>query len=298
MIKRSLVFFSILVTVAMAVGAEESSTSTVRIMTYNIRNNNAGDGINAWPNRKEYVAEMARDKYKADLLGVQEALIDQVHDMEQRLPQYKRVGVARDDGWEKGEHMAIFFLKDRFDLLQTNTFWLSETPEIPGVRSWDSNCNRVVTWAKLKDKQSGREFYYFNTHFDHISQKARLESAKLVWTRIQSIAGNLPVVLSGDFNIYESNEAYAILTGKEPAGDSRSDLQDARYISKSGHKGPTASTVNNDWTEMARPESKIDYIFVRNGFTVLSHQIAEDKYNDRFPSDHLPVVAELEFPSR
>lgn len=294
--KKLLILIAAFCMTGMVVHAEESSGAALKIMTYNIRNNNPGDGVNAWPNRKDFVPDMARNKYKVDLLGVQEALIDQVHDLEERLPEYKRVGVGRDDGWQKGEHMAIFYRADRFELLQTNTFWLSETPEIPGVRSWESNCNRVVTWVKLKEKQSGQEFYHFNTHFDHISQKARVESAKLVWKKIQAITGGLPVVLTGDFNMRETNEAYAILTGKEEMDGVRSDLQDARYLSKSGHKGPTTTSVNRDWTQMQEPETKIDYIFVRNGFSVLSHQIPEDQYNGHFPSDHLPVTAELALP--
>ncbi|MBN2330147.1 MAG: endonuclease/exonuclease/phosphatase family protein [Candidatus Omnitrophica bacterium] len=295
--KVFLLVFSIFLTAAFFADAATADDPAIRIMTYNIRMNTPSDGINAWPNRKDHVAEMIRDKYQVDIVGVQEALIEQVHDLEARLTDYMRIGVGRDNGWDQGEHMAIFFRKDRFELLQQNTFWLSETPEIPGVTSWESACNRIVTWGKFKDRTSGREFYHFNTHFDHRSQKARVESAKLIWRRIQAMTNGLPVVLTGDFNIQETNEAYAILTGKEPAdGDDRSDLKDARYITKIPHQGPTSTFTRNQWTETGAPETKIDFIFVRNGFQVLSHQVPNDKYDGRYPSDHLPVVADLAFP--
>ncbi|MGC9326722.1 MAG: endonuclease/exonuclease/phosphatase family protein [Candidatus Hinthialibacter sp.] len=294
--KVFLALFSFVLMGALIVGAAAASDSAIRVMTYNIRMNTPSDGINAWPNRKDHVAEMIRDKYQVDIVGVQEALIEQVHDLEARLTDYMRIGVGRDNGWDQGEHMAIFFRKDRFELLQHNTFWLSETPEIPGVRSWESACNRIVTWAKFKDRKSDREFYHFNTHFDHRSQYARVESAKLIWRRISLLTDGLPVVLTGDFNVRETNEAYAILTGKEPVGDSRSDLKDARYISKTPHQGPTSTFTRNQWTETGEPETKIDFIFVRNGFQVLSHQTPADKYDGRFPSDHLPVVVDLAFP--
>ncbi len=282
-----------------SVSLAETDETSIRVMTYNIRYNNEEDGINAWPNRKDHVAEMIRDKYQADLLGVQEALLDQAKDLEDRLPEYKRIGVGRDDGWDQGEHMAIFFKKERFELIQHHTFWLSETPEIPGVKSWETSNNRIVTWAKFKDRLTGNMFYHFNTHFDHRSQKARVESAKLIWHRIQSMTGDLPVILTGDFNITEKNEAYEILVGLKPAGENSSDLsdlKDARYLSQTPHQGPTSTFTRNDWTVTGDPESKIDFIFVRNGFRVLSHRVPDDQYDGRFPSDHLPVVADLAFP--
>ncbi len=278
--------------------ANGKDSADLRVMTYNIRYNNPNDGVNIWDNRKDHVAEMIGEKYQPDIVGLQEALKEQIADLQERLPEYTWFGVGRDNGWDKGEFMAIFYRKDRLELLQHNTFWLSETPEIPGVKSWNAACNRIVTWAKFKDVATGNIFYHFNTHFDHISQPAKLESAKLVWSRIKSISGDAPAFLTGDFNIFESNEAYAILTGKTKTEQGSSDLLDAHYISKTGHKGPTASFTKKGWTEINEPGSKIDYIFVRNGFIVLSHQIADDKYDGRFPSDHLPIVVELAFPAQ
>jgi endonuclease/exonuclease/phosphatase family metal-dependent hydrolase len=278
------------------VEASGKDAPDLRVMSYNIRYNNPNDGVNAWANRKDHVAEMIGKKYQADIAGLQEAKKEQIADLQERLPEYTWFGIGRDDGWDKGEFMAIFYRKDRLELLQHNTFWLSETPEIPGALSWNSACNRVVTWAKFKDLINGNIFYHFNTHFDHKSQPARVESAKLVWGKIKSISGDAPAFLTGDFNLFETNEAYAILTGKTATDQGKSDLLDARYISKTEHKGPTSTFTREGWTKHGPPNSKIDYIFVRNGCIVQSHQIANDQYDGRFPSDHLPVIVELAFP--
>ena len=263
----------------------------IRMMTYNIRYNTPSDGVNAWPNRKDHVAEMIGERYKADLAGLQEALKGQIDDLTARLPEYEWFGVGRDDGKEEGEFCPIFYRKDRMELLDHGTFWLSQTPEIPGSRGWDAHCNRVVTWGKFKDRKTQQVFYHFNTHFDHAGKTARVESAKLLWKKVKQIAGEFPVVVTGDFNVYESSQPYALLTGKEKIGDERSDLKDARYISKLDHKGPT-STFSN-WKAVRAPETKIDYIFVRNRVEVLSHEVLNDRFDGYYPSDHLPVLAEI-----
>ena len=277
----------------MAAGAAEPDGAVLRVMTYNIRYNNPGDGVNAWPNRKDHVAEMIGTKAHADLAGLQEALREQIGDLAARLPGYAWFGVGRDDGKDKGEHTPIFYRQERFELLDHNTFWLSETPEVPGSKSWDAAITRIVTWGKFKDKTSGIEFYYFNTHFDHIGRQARTESARLIWKKIQSLTLGAPVFLTGDFNVPEKSEAYRVLTGNTPEAGPVSDLRDARYLSQTGHQGPTSTFANKDWTQFREPESKIDFIFVRQGIQVLSHKVLDDQYDGRFPSDHLPVVAEL-----
>ncbi len=291
--KSWLGFLAVALFTSLFTGAAEQDETTLRVMTYNIRYNNPGDGINAWPNRKDHVAEMIGKKANADLAGLQEALREQIDDLAARLPGYAWFGVGRDDGKDAGEFTPIFYRTDRFELLDHNTFWLSETPEVPGSKSWDAAITRIVTWGKFKEKASGIEFYHFNTHFDHIGRQARTESAKLVWKKIQELAPGRPVILTGDFNVPEKSEAYRVLTGATPEAASVSDLQDARYLSQSGHQGPTSTFVNADWTQTREPESKIDFIFVRKGMQVLSHKVMDDQYDGRFPSDHLPVVAEL-----
>lgn len=272
----------------------EDSSNTVRVMTYNIRYNNAGDGINAWPNRKDHVAEMIGKKYQADLAGLQEALKGQIDDLAQRLTDYGWVGVCREDGKEKGEATPIFYRKERFELQESKTFWLSETPEIAGSKSWDSSLPRIVTWGKFLDRKNRQFFYFFNTHFDHIGGTARIESAKLIMKKVTEIAGNQPVILTGDFNTQEKSVPYLILTGKAEKADSGFSLNDSRYLSQTPHVGPTSTT--NNWTKYGPPETKIDFIFISSGITVLNHRVMEDRYDERFPSDHLPVLAEVRFP--
>lgn len=261
------------------------TSSELTIMSYNIRYDNPDDGINAWPNRKDHVAEMMADVYSADIIGVQEALKHQLDELQERMPGYSWVGVGRDDGKDQGEFSPIFYNKDRFDLIATNTFWLSETPDRPGSRSWDAAITRIATWARLSDQESGREFYVINTHFDHRGDVARVESARLITKFIEGLDEGIPVLLTGDFNVTEKSEAYAVLADSPI-------LNDARYLSEEGHEGPTASFSN--WETLQPEESRIDYIFVNSHVSVLSHIIADDRYDGRFPSDHLPVIARVE----
>ena len=261
------------------------TSSELTIMSYNIRYDNPDDGINAWPNRKDHVAEMMANVYSADIIGVQEALKHQLDELQERMPGYSWVGVGRDDGKDQGEFSPIFYNKDRFDLIATNTFWLSETPDRPGSRSWDAAITRIATWARLSDQESGREFYVINTHFDHRGDVARVESARLITEFIEGLDEGIPVLLTGDFNVTEKSEAYAVLADSPI-------LNDARYLSEEGHEGPTASFSN--WETLQPEESRIDYIFVNSHVSVLSHIIADDRYDGRFPSDHLPVIARVE----
>ena len=271
-----------------AYGQEQN---TIRVMSYNIRYNNPNDGVNAWPNRKDRVAELIGQRYQPDITGLQETLKDQLDDLTQRLPEYASIGVGRDDGKTQGEYSPILYKNKRFKALKSGTFWLSETPETPGKKGWDAACNRIVTWAQFKDKNTESVFYFFNTHFDHRGKTAKRESAKLLWRRVSSIAGENPVVITGDFNSRETSTPYAILTGKEPVDNTISDLKDCRYLSESGHEGPTST--HTSWKEIGKPETKIDYIFVRNIKSVLNHKVLTDKFGEYFPSDHLPVLADL-----
>lgn len=264
----------------------------VRVMSFNIRYNNAEDKENAWPNRKRMVASMFRF-HRADISGIQEALKDQVDDLESLLPEYAWCGVGRSDGKAGGEFSAILYRKERFRLLESSTFWLSDTPEVAGSKGWDAALPRIVTWARFRDVQTGQTFFVFNTHFDHIGQRARAESARLLVARIEKIAGNSPVVVTGDFNGNESSEPYRILTSAGVPNDARPEkrLQDARYKSALEHHGPT-STFNGFGPLV--PGAKIDHVFVRGGIKVLQHGVLADRWDGRWPSDHLPVIVEIE----
>ncbi|MEW6237877.1 MAG: endonuclease/exonuclease/phosphatase family protein [Candidatus Omnitrophota bacterium] len=294
--KRSMFLFAIYAFVFMPHLARAADDSlSIQAMTYNIRYNNPDDGINAWPNRSHRVAEMIGTRYHADFAGLQEAKYDQIQDLEKALPDYGWFGAARDDGDKAGEFCPIFYRKDRFELLKQNTFWLSETPDAAGSKSWNSDCVRIVTWGQFRDKKSGKIFYHFNTHFDHRSELARVESAKLISKKAVEIAGDSPAFLTGDFNTQEKSQPYSIIVGKESIGDFRSSFQDARYLLKEGkHEGPTSTFTMEGWTKYGAPETKIDFIFILKGFAVLRHRVLDDQFDGRFPSDHLPVLAEIE----
>lgn len=277
-------------------GVNASQTLTtreayIRVMSFNIRYDEPRDNENAWPNRKDLVSGLIRF-HQADLIGVQEALKRQLDDLSKLLPEYGWIGVGRDDGKVGGEFSAILYRKARFSHLETSNFWLSETPNVPS-KGWDAAYPRIVTWVKFRDKQTGKVFFHFNTHFDHRGTRAREESARLLRQRIQQIAGRLPVVVTGDFNFVESSDAYQILTTKtEPAAGAPSALRDARYLSQNGHYGPT-STFNQFKSLVAA--MKIDYVFVKGNVRVLQHGALSDTWDGRYPSDHLPVLAEIVF---
>jgi endonuclease/exonuclease/phosphatase family metal-dependent hydrolase len=198
--------------IIMLFSCEKQPEQPIRAMTFNIRLNVASDSLNAWPYRKDMAASMIQF-YHTDIVGIQEALFDQVNDLAARLPDYGWFGVGRDDGKQQGEFMAIFYLKQRFTVLHHATFWLSETPEVPGL-GWDAACNRIVTWGKFEDQLTGKIFYHFNTHFDHRGEIARQESARLLLNSIRQIAGNAAVIITGDFNSTPNSIPYQILTQK------------------------------------------------------------------------------------
>jgi len=275
--------FSVLIILPIAVGGlvGQSKSDPVRVMSFNIRYDEPRDGVNAWPNRKQKVADVIRF-HKADLVGVQEALRTQLRDLESLLPDMAWCGVGRTDGKEAGEYSAIFYRKSRFQMRECKTFWLSPTPDIVGGKGWDAALPRIVTWAKFYDRITKKAFIHFNTHFDHFGQTARVESAKLILKRIGEAAGKLPFFLTGDFNVVESNEAYKTIADG---------MSDARHVSVNRHVGGDST-----WTgfKTIEPGRKIDYVFVRKGIKVLEHGTLSDQWNGLWASDHLPVLAEIE----
>lgn len=292
-IKRSIIFlllFAFSLLNILAIQPQISADKSLRIMSFNIRYNEPRDGVNAWANRKTKVADVIRF-HKADLVGVQEAQHNQLQDLEKLLPAFGWCGVGR-DGENKGEYSAILYRKSRFNLLETKTFWLSETPEKAGSKGWDADYPRIVTWARFQDKQTKKNFYHFNTHFDHRGEKARIESAKMLISQIEKIAGKSPFVATGDFNARESTDVYKILIGNPENKNTNFKLKDARYVSVNEHFGPTSTF--NEFKELI-PEMKIDYIFVGDGVKVLEHGVLADRWDGFWASDHLPVLAEISF---
>lgn len=270
-------FLPLLLCCLLSAGARAQQEATLTLATWNVRLDVAVDGANAWPHRKEMVRDLIR-YHGFDVFATQEALPHQV-DYLAGMQEYAHVGAGRDDGKRAGEHAAIFFRRARFELLRSGDFWLSETPGRPS-KGWDAKCcNRIVSWAELRDKVSGVRFVFFSAHFDHEGMVARRESAKLVLAKVREIAGDLPVVVAGDFNSTPDTEQIATM---------RSALRDAWQVSTMPPYGP-AGTFNG--FRIDHPlDSRIDYLFVSPHVAVLSYAALTDSRHGRFPSDHLPVV--------
>ena len=277
------IFIAISFMVSMSIQSQE-----LNIMTFNIRYNTKNDSLNAWPYRKDNAASQIKF-HNVHILGVQEALHEQVIDLSQSLSQYKYVGVGRDDGIIKGEYSAIFYDTAKLKLLGSSTFWLSLTPEIPGSKSWDAAITRIVTWAKFTDARSKRTFFVFNTHFDHMGKEARRESARLLKQKVKDIAGNNPVVITGDFNSKPSDDPIKILT--DPADKDR--FIDTKAVSLTPHYGPQGTF--NAFTPKETDNEPIDFIFLKGKWKVLQHATLSQTWEGRFSSDHFPVFAKLSF---
>ena len=276
-------FITISFIVSISVQSQE-----LNVMTFNIRLNIKSDSVNAWPNRKDNAASQIKF-HKVHVLGVQEALHDQMMDLSQSLLQYKYVGVGRDDGKTKGEYSAIFYDSTRLRLLQSSTFWLSLTPEIAGSKSWDAAITRIVTWAKFKDVTSKKTFFVFNTHFDHIGKEARRESAKLLKQRVKEITGNNPVIIMGDYNSKPSDDPIKILT--DPTD--KDSFIDTKAVSLTPHYGPQGTF--NAFTSKETDNEPIDFIFLKGKWKVLQHATLSQTWGGRFSSDHFPVFTKLSF---
>ncbi|GAA3954732.1 endonuclease/exonuclease/phosphatase family protein [Pedobacter ginsengiterrae] len=277
---KTLTSFLICLLLSAAVFAQKKETP-INIITYNIRYNNPGDGVNAWPNRKDNVKALVKF-HDADILCVQEALAEQFDALSENTD-FDFVGVGRDDGKRKGEFSAIFFDKTRFDKKDGGTFWLSETPDVPS-KGWDAVLPRICSWVKLFDKLNKKEFIVFNTHYDHVGVKARIESAKLIKQKIQEIAPKLPVVYTGDLNVTPETDAIATI---------KSFLQDAKEITTEPPYGPTGTFNNFDFNSELK--NRIDYVFVNKGFKVQKFAVLSDSKDKKYFSDHLPVFVRLWF---
>lgn len=275
-----------LLAVLLATTISVASAQDIRVMTFNIRLHTASDSLNAWPYRKDKVAAQILF-HGIELLGVQEALHDQMVDLRERLPRFKSIGGGRDDGKEKGEYSAIFYDTTRLQALQTGMFWLSETPEVPGSKSWDAAITRMVTWARFKDRRSKKVFYFFNTHFDHIGKVARRESAHLVLKKVKEIAATVPVVFTGDFNAQPSDEPVQVIVNTaDPLH-----LTDSKAISQTPHYGPTGTF--NAFRSKEVNDEPIDYIFLKGKWKVKQHASISQTWGGRFASDHFAVMAVL-----
>ncbi len=262
--------------------AQSYGQKTLSALTYNIRFDNPADGEDAWSKRRDFLSAQLRF-VMPDVFGVQEALLGQLEYLGQQLPEYRRIGVGRDDGKNGGEFSALFFKEDRFKLLDSGTFWLSEKPDTVS-KGWDAALPRVCTYVRLRDKTAKKNLWVFNTHFDHVGGKARQESAQLILKKIkEKNTANEAVIVMGDFNAEPSEAPISVLLR---------DLHDTRALSPEVPFGPEGTFNAFKFNEPVK--RRIDYIFVKGEkLKVLHHAVLSDSRNCHYPSDHLPVLTRL-----
>ncbi|BAV08431.1 bacillopeptidase F precursor [Filimonas lacunae] len=250
--------------------------------TFNLRYDNRYDSGNLWENRAPVVAALIRF-HGFDVLGTQEGLQNQLADISKALPEYQRYGVGRDNGIDSGEHSAIFFRKDKFTLLNKGDFWLSQTPAKPSL-GWDAKCcKRICSWIQLKDKTTGKSFYFFNAHYDHEGVEARIESSRLMLQKVTAIAGKTPALITGDLNGGYETDCYKILATSGVVKDVRNAAA-IKYVNNGSF---------NNWGKSVERADVIDHIFATSQFTVTIYGILTDTYRGKYPSDHFPVLAKI-----
>ena len=265
-----------------------SNSVGLKVMSFNIRNGHAKDGDNHWNLRKEIVGDVIKN-YSPDILGLQEAFRFQLDFLNKQVLNYAEIGTGRDGG-KRGEYSAILYKKDRFRATDSGTFWLSDTPGKPS-KSWGNRYLRVCTWARLVEKKTDKAFYVYNTHLDHQSQNAREKSVQLIMKNIMQRERDEPFILTGDFNAGEDNNVITYLKGTKSMTNSvPQPLVDTfRVVHPKEHVVGTG----NGGFKGAQNGPKIDYIFVLPRVRVLKAAINRAKFNDRYPSDHYPVTAEI-----
>jgi endonuclease/exonuclease/phosphatase family metal-dependent hydrolase len=266
------------------VAQEAAWETTLNVMTFNIRVASGGDGTNNWAYRRTVVTKIIIES-DIDIVGTQETEPSQQNYLTTNLPTYRSVGVGRENGKTGGEYNSIFFKKVRFDILADGTFWLSETPDKPGSKSWGSGYVRIATWAKLKDKATDKELFVINTHIDHISKDAQVKQVEILLQKITELHGDLPVILTGDFNMSPDNDNIIAITN--------SSLSHTRDVAE--------SKSGKDYTYHGFSETPTaghyfaDYIFTdSDNIRVLHHSVLPEKLDGVYLSDHVPVTAKIE----
>ena len=261
--------------------------------SFNIRYGTAQDGDNHWDKRKDFLIETIRS-FNPDLLGTQETLSFQRDYIAGKLAEYDVLGVGRDDGREAGEMMALYFKRSRFTKVGGGHFWLSETPDQAGSKSWDSSLPRMVTWVRLEDRQNtkAKPIVFLNTHFDHRGQQARLESAKLVRRRVEELSKENRVIVTGDFNTGEGSEPYKALF--DTLDGRKSPLRDTYRLARPS-RSPNEGTFS-DFKPATFDGPRIDWIAVSEGWKVVTAEIDRTSRDGRTASDHFAVTAVLRMP--
>ncbi|MDR0995368.1 MAG: endonuclease/exonuclease/phosphatase family protein [Tannerella sp.] len=269
---------------AFALASCSNKPVDLNVMSFNIRYDNPADSLNNWKYRKD-VAAQAVKMNDVDLLGTQEVLVNQLNDLKARLPEYTALGVGRDDGKTAGEYSAIFYKTKRFENLKSGTFWLSATPDVAGSKGWDGGCRRIATWAVLKDKATGRDFFYINTHLDNVGKIARKEGVTVLLKRAKLYAGGRPIIITGDFNSTPQSEVYAHVT-------SDGIYRDSRIVAKTV-LGNAKGTFHDFGKIPPEKREFIDYVFVTKQFQVDTFRVLPEKIDTTYLSDHCPILANL-----
>lgn len=277
-------------------GTDDSSNDNskarqeLRIMTYNIKFDNPDDSLNSWTQRKDKVIGLFQ-YHQPDIIGTQEGLHHQLNDLKNSLNKYNWFGKGRKDGNIAGEYSAILYDENKFEIKKDTTLWLSSTPGKPS-QAWDAAFPRITTAGLFVNKQTQNQFWVFNTHFDHVGDTARKKSAALLHKFIQNFTKeNEKYVLMGDFNVTPDSEPYQILTDPSDSLKNSTPLKDSYNASNAPHYGPDGTYTGFN---VNQPERRIDYIFCSPDISVRRHATLTDFNNMRFPSDHLPVVADIE----
>ena len=289
MARAALLMLVGLVIATPAFAAEDAaSANSVRVMSFNIRYGTAKDGEDAWDKRRDFLVETIR-AYNPDLLGMQEVLAEQADFLQAKLADYGFAGGGRDDGRRKGEFSPVMFRKDRFELLAHGMWWLSPTPETVGSKGWDAALPRIVTWARLKDRHSGATLLWFNTHWDHVGNTARVESGKLMRKLIEDNGGpEGPAIVTGDFNSTEDTPQYKSLTGGDGHGLKLIDAY------RETHPKVEENEASFNGFKGTRKGLRIDWILHSPQWVAKGAAIDRTERNGHTPSDHYPVTAELE----
>ena len=276
-------FRKLFIVVCLLLMTSAANSQSLKIMTYNIRLDTPSDSANAWIHRRAWLCEQVKTA-NPDLFGIQEGLPQQVSYIDSSCGGYRHIGVGREDGKFMGEFSAIWYDTLKFKLIRQGTFWLSANPTKPTM-GWDAACKRVCTFGCFQEMATGRKFWMFNTHFDHIGLEARKNSAMLILQRMKIInPDGYPVILTGDFNATPDSGPIKLLSAE---------LQDSKSADKSMAMDPGGTFNNFDTTKPAA--ERIDYIFTDQGFRSVSYNIIRESRNGHYASDHFPVIAVVKF---
>jgi endonuclease/exonuclease/phosphatase family metal-dependent hydrolase len=288
MTARFFAIFSILVSFAITSARAVDAVPEIRVMSFNIRTSSAMDGQNAWSHRKDLFFQTI-NAFNPDLVGFQEVRADQHDDIVGRMKDFGFAGVARDDGKRKGEWSLIAVRTNRFEMLDSGTFWLSDKPDVPGSVGWDAKLTRICSWARLKDKSNGKEFLFANTHYDHVGKLARAMSSRLMMKKLPTFSHGNPIIMTGDFNTTESDPPYKTIM--HPTSPDMAHFIDS-YREVHPQRSPDEKSAHG--FKGGTQGSRIDFIMHTPEFHSIAATIDHTKSSEgRFPSDHYPVTAVL-----